>query len=854
MKEITAGEHFTCIWSAIAFLRDEQNEDSSDKIPANNLETILSELGETYRFNFNKLQFRTYVSGDLVDFATCKEFMLLLKGQTEYCSFVTSVREFCWKKVQDKFCLEWGTALFASSTKAQKTKALSQIWDLVNLHMLTTYPPRLSKRDANRMIKQLLLVSGKEEEEARWKIGPEAQWKGNWTQIFQFLEKLNAGFEEPIGELVAKLHRRGVEEVMGEGLLYVNVKQGHNMFGWTKQYAILSPSGLFFYKDVNQKTLVSSHSFAADLKFANERNFVGFFRYLSFCWKITNAQDSSVSILLSGKDEKIREEWIIKSRKIVSCLNKNTSPYAELLKEMSSTDQEENTLLTDTPKTTMLWQDLRSTVLQSPHLLVEEDEKAGKDKKNVKFEEEEEEEEVDSQLDSIRASINQESDEMRQKIHAMFVKHDADGNGFLDSQEFLLMLIEFGLRLNKEDSESLFHRIKTHQFHTLSKGQDDDEDHQKRLVDEQEFANKVSCDAFYNFLKNLATVESRGSESVDDYKIKMLLMKGEGGEKDMDFKQILEYIGEKNHNMLQDRFENLFSELAQDASRESLENFFRKNRNRQTIKQALASEPSKIEFDLLAHINEEEVAEVQDIIKDRWDKFKSFKRQNRGVTVMQAPGDIKADLLPGEWNLMDLVMAQFSDDDLKDVEPSHTLVDGVNWISPKESEAHGTLVFPPDFDEEIQVDIATNQNLAFYGCCIADKSQEKIVTLLYRHGTQDFQYSSQYLEGYVEAAGGGAGIERHMFEHMDCPLDNDSGYFLIGKMISESQIALTAFKVLKRQVLYVPRNVIHSNDYLKGTWRTMLSDAAPIDHVYLTKKSADDQMDHFHFRFSEFKL
>ena len=39
---------------------------------------------------------------------------------------------------------------------------------------------------------------------------------------------------------------------------------------------------------------------------------------------------------------------------------------------------------------------------------------------------------------------------------------------------------------------------------------------------------------------------------------------------------------------------------------------------------------------------------------------------------------------------MDLVMAQFSDDDLKDVEPSHTLVDGVNWISPKES---GDLVF-----------------------------------------------------------------------------------------------------------------------------------------------------------------
>ena len=34
-------------------------------------------------------------------------------------------------------------------------------------------------------------------------------------------------------------------------------------------------------------------------------------------------------------------------------------------------------------------------------------------------------------------------------------------------------------------------------------------------------------------------------------------------------------------------------------------------------------------------------------------------------------------------------------------------------------------------------------------------------------------------------------------------------------------------------MLYVPPNAIHSNDHLKGKWRTMLSDSddAPIDHV-----------------------
>ena len=37
--------------------------------------------------------------------------------------------------------------------------------------------------------------------------------------------------ENPIAELAAKLHRRGVEEVMAEGLLYINMKQGEASLG-----------------------------------------------------------------------------------------------------------------------------------------------------------------------------------------------------------------------------------------------------------------------------------------------------------------------------------------------------------------------------------------------------------------------------------------------------------------------------------------------------------------------------------------------------------------------------------------------------------------------------------------------
>lgn len=58
-----------------------------------------------------------------------------------------------------------------------------------------TYPPRLSPRGANRIINQLLLVSGKEEEEARWKIGQQPGWNGNWQQIFDIIANISKEFQ-----------------------------------------------------------------------------------------------------------------------------------------------------------------------------------------------------------------------------------------------------------------------------------------------------------------------------------------------------------------------------------------------------------------------------------------------------------------------------------------------------------------------------------------------------------------------------------------------------------------------------------------------------------------------------------
>ena len=77
-------------------------------------------------------------------------------------------------------------------------------------------------------------------------------------------------------------------------------------------------------------------------------------------------------------------------------------------------------------------------------------------------------------------------------------------------------------------------------------------------------------------------------------------------------------------------------------------------------------------------------------------------------------------------------------------------------------------------------DFATSETLAFYGCSLANGSQLK-VSLSYNHSVQDITYGRNYLDD-ISIQGNRAGIERHSFVHLDCPLDNDSGYFVLVKI------------------------------------------------------------------------
>ena len=252
--------------------------------------------------------------------------------------------------------------------------------------------------------------------------------------------------------------------------------------------------------------------------------------------------------------------------------------------------------------------------------------------------------------------------------------------------------------------------------------------------------------------------------------------------------------------------------------------------------------------DLLANVyNQADAAEMAEYMCKRWKAFADFRRFDEDVLVMKGGPGMVDDVFPGKYALIQLVCAN----DLRPVETEHAVVE-VTWKSCPVPGKSGLLVFPEDFNVGLPTVIATNQTLAYYGASLVEGNRSK-VSLFYRHGIQDFTYENNYLQDYVlaKSARGGAGVEKHAFTHLDCPFDEDSGRFILGKM-QGNELHLTAFKVPTRETLYVPPNTIHSNDYLRGTWRTMLSDEANINHVQLVKPKGETY-EHFHFTFQALK-
>jgi len=238
----------------------------------------------------------------------------------------------------------------------------------------------------------------------------------------------------------------------------------------------------------------------------------------------------------------------------------------------------------------------------------------------------------------------------------------------------------------------------------------------------------------------------------------------------------------------------------------------------------------------VSHLIGQDGVDSSDHQEGRWKPFEVFNRECEGEPVMTSPDGIVKDFLPGVYDFNSIV--KFSD--LPPIKPASTIIEGVRWVDGEtDGEGHkrpGKLHFPVDFNGEIFTELATTETLQHYGASLAESSRGEQVELAARHCLDDFTYAPNYLSKWVEVSAGGAGLEQHGFAHLDCPFERigDSGYYVLAKFNDEekTELEITAFQVPRRHTVFTPAMVIHTNNYLRGEWRTMLSDD-PVTEVKL---------------------
>ena len=185
--------------------------------------------------------------------------------------------------------------------------------------------------------------------------------------------------------------------------------------------------------------------------------------------------------------------------------------------------------------------------------------------------------------------------------------------------------------------------------------------------------------------------------------------------------------------------------------------------------------------------------------------------------------------------------------------PRSTIVENVSWETPVPGARAGTLKFPAKFSGKIATHVATKNTLAYYGAKFANQEMGT-VHIPVPHQQRNYIYSDRYLTTHVMAprpeGAGGASLERHNFCHTDTPHEDmkHSGYFVIGRFWDpeETKLELTGFQIPPGETLWIPAGVIHTNNYLKGSWNTMLAIDPPIEEVKLER---DGEKFSFHFRY-----
>lgn len=164
-----------------------------------------------------------------------------------------------------------------------------------------------------------------------------------------------------------------------------------------------------------------------------------------------------------------------------------------------------------------------------------------------------------------------------------------------------------------------------------------------------------------------------------------------------------------------------------------------------------------------------------------------------------------------------------------------------NWVRGGGSaEEPGTYTFATDLNEQPITEYeATEENLARFGARLTHSGE--YASFSYESVHAVYVYKDNYFSDWVMRPGplGGSRIERHPTDHLFTlakPLENDApSYFILGR-VENGDLELGAIRLRTGVTILVPANVVHTNDYVKGTLEEVYPRVWGIDEVLLVNR------------------
>lgn len=804
------GEQLTSVWQAIY----KQDSNESTAVTRDGLQKCLVNTSEFESVAYSERTFKETFPDLTVRFADFKEYVrkTLREKGVPFTKVCNDLEEMCWDLVKPtiKSTLEQG--------------CLYKLWKIANrLVKEDTYPPVICRGEACWLSEKILSTIGR-----NMKSSDDVFKKDSFTfqEMLEILDEFAFGdtSKEQTHTCIDDLYTWIVVEVMKKGVVRKRTKKRANWTNWVKRWCVLTPQGIGYYgKDAKDSSSEcrkkGEFAITKNTKLESLGDFDGVFHNLQGRFRLANIPVLEMEIAVDDENEK--RAWLSDLEEIIDCLKDDTTPIQKLLKERhiksmaARKEKYDNTKRVDDIDTA-----LQKSKIRTERQTIKKVDLSSSENTH-KYRKKHEKENVVPRQHSLE-QVNQE------KLKAMFMKIDKNGNGLLDIDEFENFLKGLGLNISEKERNLVFKSVDTNN------------------------SGQITFEQFQHYFCTHIMDETGTAECVSAMR-KAFLEADRKGSGTLNFREFTEFVWEKNRSARMTKVLRSFANITTDEI--SFSDFEKMVAGSGAdvlmpimeveIEQDTDSSLDNFESRLHKVYDDTDADELAGYIRQRWNKFATFRRAgNTGSVVMKGGHGMVADFVPGEYSLIDL--ACFSD--LPPLIPKHTVVKGFQWQSSVIPGKSGKAIFPPDFDRKIVTQNATSELLRYYECSFADSQQEK-VSLLFRHGIQDFTYENGYLDKYVTATNGGAGIEKHDFSHLDCPLSEDSGIFILAKYVENGDLHVTGFRLPVRHTLYVPGGTIHCNDYLKGTWRTMLSDETDIDHVHLTQVLEDGQEAKFKFIF-----